>query len=316
MEPFKLQPTGKDYLWGGTRLKSEFGKDFLDLDPLAETWECSTHPAGPTYVATGENTGKTLAELIEAHPEVLGKASPDLPVLIKFIDAHSDLSVQVHPDDEYAYNYEAGQSGKTEMWYVVDAEPGASLVFGLKRKMRPEKLREAIESGTLERYLNRVPVQKNDVFYIPAGTIHAIGKGVIIAEVQQSSNLTYRLYDYNRVGKDGQKRPLHVDKALAISSLGGAQDYRQPMRTLHYRKGCASELLSKCPYFQVERWVLYSDDGVTLPALPESFRHLLCVSGKGKLGGLNFKKGDGIFIPASVPDLQIEGHCEFLLTRA
>lgn len=316
MEPFKLKSTGKDYLWGGTRLKSEFGKDYLDMEPLAETWECSTHPDGPTYVATGEFEGLTLAQLVEAHPEILGSAHSELPVLIKFIDAYGELSVQVHPDDEFAHQYEAGQSGKTEMWYVVDAEPGASLVYGFSRKVRPEKLREAIEAGTLERYLNRVPVHKNDVFYIPAGTVHAIGKGLVIAEIQQSSNLTYRLYDYNRVGKDGKKRELHVEKALAISQLGFAQDYRQPMRTLHYSKGCAVELLSKCPYFEVERWILYTEETLKLPALPESFRHLLCVSGEGKLGGLNFKKGDGIFIPADCGELSIEGNCEFLLTRA
>ena len=218
-KPFLLTPAGKDYLWGGNRLKTEFNKE-IDLVPLAETWECSTHPDGPSVIVTGTHAGKTLAELLKEHPEYLGKhpgTEGELPVLIKFIDAKKNLSVQVHPDDDYARTYENGQLGKTEMWYVMDAAPDAQLVYGFNHDITKEQLRQSLKDGTVEKYLQKVKIQKDDVFFIEAGTVHAIGAGALIAEIQESSNLTYRLYDYNRVGKDGKLRELHIDKALLQS---------------------------------------------------------------------------------------------------
>ncbi len=352
MTPFLLKPTGKDYIWGGTRLRDEFHKN-LPLEPLAETWECSTHPDGLSYVVSGEFEGLTLAEVLQAHPEFMGTSpsvasSNKLPVLIKFIDARNNLSVQVHPDDDYAYSEENGQEGKTEMWYVVDAEPGAELVFGLNRAVSADELIQSLEKGTFEHYLRRLPVHKDDVFFIPSGTIHAIGRGALIAEIQQSSNLTYRLYDYGRVGKDGKPRELHIDKALAVADLSGSQSPRQPLRVLRYRPGFATESLARCQYFAVSRCLLHSS-GVTLPALPESFRVLLCIDGEGELWvpgitdsgnygstdsriygptdsrnngftdsgiqGITFRKGDTVFIPATAPELLLSGQAEFLLTR-
>ena len=323
MKSFLLKPSGKDYIWGGTRLKTEFGKGFLPQEPLAESWECSVHPDGPSYVASGPNAGQALNNLLQVHPEYLGSSPsladcPGLPVLVKFIDACNDLSVQVHPDDEYAGRVENGQAGKTEMWYVVDAEPGAQLVFGLNRETSREELRRSLEMNTLERYLRYVPVHKDDVFFIAAGTIHAIGRGAIIAEIQQSSNLTYRLYDYGRLGKDGKPRPLHVDKALAVADLTGSQNPRQPMRVLRYSPGFARESLSRCPYFQVDRCLLNADD-IPLESQPESFRVLLCLSGEGILKEgeeqLSFRKGQTIFIPATATHLTISGEATFLLVR-
>ena len=323
MKSFLLKPSGKDYIWGGTRLKTEFGKAFLQEEPLAESWECSVHPDGPSYVASGPEEGRKLIDTLAAHPEYLGsspslKDCSGLPVLVKFIDACNDLSVQVHPDDDYAGRVENGQAGKTEMWYVVEAEPGAQLVFGLNRETSREELRRSLEKNTLERYLRYVPVHKDDVFFIAAGTIHAIGRGAIIAEIQQSSNLTYRLYDYGRLGKDGKPRPLHVDKALAVSDLTGSQNPRQPMRVLRYHPGFACESLSRCPYFQVDRCLLNADH-IALEPLPDSFRVLLCLSGSGTLneGGeeLPFQKGQTIFIPATATDLTLSGEATFLLVR-
>ena len=321
MKTFLLKPSGKDYIWGGTRLKRQFYKE-LPLQPLAETWECSVHPDGPSFAASGELKGWPLTEVLAAHPEYLG-TSPSvrgagLHILVKLIDARENLSVQVHPDDAYASEHEGGQEGKTEMWYVVDAEPGAKLVFGLDRMMTSEHLRTCLERGTVESCLRWVPVQKNDVFFIPAGTIHAIGGGVLVAEIQQSSNLTYRLYDYGRLGKDGRPRPLHVDKALDVADLSGSQHLRQPMRVLRYRRGFAEESLCKCPYFQVERCLL-NGEGVVLPPQPESYRVLLCLEGAGCLYEgdypLHFHKGDTLFIPATAEDLELSGGAEFLLVR-
>lgn len=323
MKSILLRPSGKDYIWGGTRLKTEFGKAFLPEEPLAESWECSVHPDGPSYVASGPEEGRQLLELLAEHPEYLGTApsisvSGTLPILVKLIDVKSDLSVQVHPDDDYANRMENGQAGKTELWYVVDAEPGAQIVFGFSKSTTREELRRSLEDGTVEQYLNHIPVQSGDVFFITAGTIHAIGKGVLIAEIQQSSNLTYRLYDYGRLGKDGKPRPLHIDKALDVVKLFGSHPLSQPKRVLRRTAGFVHELLCSSPYFQVDRCMLKAEN-IMLEALPESFRVLLCLSGEGVLneGGeqLPFRKGQTVFIPATAKDLSLSGDATFLLIR-
>ncbi len=230
--PFLLKPAGKDYLWGGHRLKDDFSKE-IDMEPLAETWECSTHPDGPSIVASGAHKGMFLTEVLKEHPEYMGthpKTDGGLPILIKFIDAKQDLSVQVHPDDEYARKYEHGSLGKTEMWYVLDATKNARLVYGFYHDISKEKLKKSLEEGTVERYLQKVKVKKDDLFYIEAGTVHAIGAGILIAEIQECSNITYRMYDYNRMDKDGKPRTLHIERALEVANRIGTQTPRQPMR--------------------------------------------------------------------------------------
>lgn len=321
--PLLLRPSGKDYLWGGRRLNDEFDKK-IDMVPLAETWECSTHSDGPSYVVGGEFDGEELAQVIRQYPEYLGErhAGEDtLPILIKFIDAKSDLSIQVHPTDEYAKEHENGQLGKSEMWYVLDAAKDASLIYGLNQSCTGEELRRAIAEGTVERMLRRIPVHKDDLFYVRAGTIHAIGAGVLVAEIQESSNLTYRLYDYDRVGKDGAKRPLHIEKALEAADLSGSQEPRQPLRVLKYRQGAASELLSRCKYFEVYRMLVNTErrQQVRYRADKVSFRVLLCVNGCGTItydgGMIPFCKGDCIFVPADSVELTIHAQAQFLDIR-
>ena len=322
-EPIFLRPTGKDYLWGGTRLNDEFVKD-IPMEPLAETWECSTHPDGPSYALGGEFDGQSLAEILNVHPDFLGihpNNEDGLPILIKFIDAKRDLSVQVHPTDDFAAAHENGQRGKTEMWYVLDAAKDAKLVYGLNRDTDGEVLRKSIESGTVEKHLQTVPIGKNDVFFIEAGTIHAIGAGALIAEIQESSNLTYRLYDYDRVDKNGQKRPLHVDKALRAANLHSSAAPRQPMRVLRYRPGCASELLCRCKYFEVYRMLVNTErrQQVTYRADPMSFRVLLCVDGCGTIrfgdNIRNLYKGDCVFLPADSVEICLHGQLQLLDIR-
>lgn len=320
-EPFLLRPVGKDYLWGGSRLNDEFAKG-IALEPLAETWECSTHPDGLSIVASGPDAGQTLLDVLRAHPSYLGlhprKSDGGLPLLVKLIDAKRALSVQVHPDDAYAGRYENGQSGKTEMWYILDAAPGASVVCGLRQPATAAELRAGIAEGTIEPWLQRVPVRKDDVFYIEAGTIHAIGAGVLLAEIQESSNLTYRLYDY------GRERALHVDKALAVANLRGSETPRQPLRVLRYRRGCASELLCRCAYFEVHRLLLNTErrrELVRYVADGLSFRVLLCIGGCGAVrlsGGesLLFFKGDCLFFPAQSAPVELHGIAQFLDIRA
>lgn len=321
--PFLLKPAGKDYLWGGRRLKDAFEKD-LPLTPLAETWECSTHPDGPSTVASGPQAGKTLAKVLEEHPEYLGrrhKGKDALPILVKFIDAKQDLSVQVHPDDRYAQAHEGGQLGKTEMWYVLDAGKNAKLVYGLRQDMTRETLKKTITDGTIMKYLQKVPICKGDVFFIPAGTIHAIGAGALVAEIQENSNLTYRLYDYDRVDKSGKKRQLHIDKALEVADLHGSAEPKQPMRVLKYRQGVASELLSRCKYFEVYRMLLNTERRQTVHYCADelAFRVLLCVNGCGSItyegGSITFYKGDCIFVPANSQILALHGQAQFLDIR-
>lgn len=324
-KPFLLKPWGKDYIWGGNRLNDDFSKG-IDMTPLAETWECSTHPDGPSTVASGEHIGQTLSDVLKAHPEFLGthpKTNGELPILIKFIDAKKDLSVQVHPTDKYASKHENGQLGKTEMWYVLDAAKDAKLVYGLYYDTDKEQIRKSIEDGTVEKYLQKVPIKKNDLFYIEAGTIHAIGAGALVAEIQENSNLTYRLYDYDRVDKSGKKRELHIDKALDVANLKAISEPRQPLRVLKYRPGCASELLCRCKYFETYRMIVNTErcrDLVGYQADSSSFRVLLCTDGCGCIyvGGnetIGFFKGDCIFVPANSVKLRIHGQAQFLDVR-
>ncbi len=326
--PFLLKPAGKDYLWGGQRLNDDFSKK-IDMDPLAETWECSTHPDGPSTVRGGEFDGMKLKDVLNIHPEFLGQhyeQLKEIPILIKFIDAKKDLSVQVHPSDDYAMEHENGQLGKTEMWYVLDATASSKLVYGLRHNCSKEQLLSYIRDGRLEQHLQYVPIKKNDVFYIEAGTIHAIGAGALVAEIQESSNLTYRLYDYNRVDKDGKLRQLHIDKALEVANLNGLQEPRQKLRVLRYRPGVASELLSRCKYFEVHRMLVNTErrQDVFYQTDELSFRVLLCFDGCGTVcyededgthHYIDIFKGDCLFVPANSRKLKLNGRLYFLDVR-
>lgn len=321
-EPFLLTPAAKDYLWGGNRLNDDFGKE-INLTPLAETWECSTHPDGPSIIANGTYRGQKLTDVLKDNPEFLGKHSMslgELPILIKFIDAKQDLSLQVHPNDEYAKEHENGQMGKSEFWYVLDATKDAKLIYGFHHDVESEVLRKSILEGSVEKYTQKLPVQKGDMFYIEAGTVHAIGAGALIAEIQENSNLTYRMYDYNRTDKNGNKRELHLDKALAVANLKKIEEPGRPLRVLRYSRGCSSEVLCRCKYFQVERLLVNTERCrglVDFQADSLSFRVLLCIGGCGSLHfgeskSLHFFKGDCIFVPASSVPIKIHGDAQFL----
>lgn len=321
MEPMLLRPEGKDYLWGGTRLKSEYHKQ-IAMEPLAETWECSAHPDGPSMVANGLFAGMTLDKVLATHPEFLGtKMDPEegLPILVKLIDAEKDLSVQVHPDDAYAKVHEH-QNGKTEMWYVMDAKPGASLIYGFAHQVTPEILQQAVDTGTLAKHLQKVDVHKGDVFFMPAGTVHAIGAGILIAEIQENSNVTYRVYDYNRVDKNGQKRELHFQKALEVMNMNVQDTVRQKPRMVHYYPGCSRELLCRCKYFETERIQL--SKGFAFSVFDTSFQVLLCLEGSGSVevsdgvsSPLRFNKGDCLFFPAGLGRCHVLGEAVLLKIR-
>lgn len=323
--PFLLAPAGKDYIWGGRRLKDDFCKNFPDLTPLAETWECSTHPDGLSKAASGPFAGKTLREVLTERPDFLGshaaslsREAGDLPILVKFIDAKENLSVQVHPDDEYAYAHEGGR-GKTEMWYCVDAAKGAKLVYGFRHTVTKEKVLDSLRKNRLELLLQYVPIEKDDVFFVSPGTVHAIGAGALVAEIQESSNLTYRVYDYGRLGKDGRPRELHVEKALDVMKLSAREAPRQPMRTLRFHPGYATELIGSCRYFLVERLLLNTERVRSMACLPvpsTTFEVLMVTDGCGMIScgkeTFPFFRGDTVFVPAASPDITLHGRATIL----
>jgi mannose-6-phosphate isomerase len=323
-KPFLLRPSCKEYLWGGYRLKEEFDKGDRDEETLAESWECSSREDGPSFVSGGEFDGWSLSKVLKKHPEFIG-THPDgkngLPILIKLIDADQDLSVQVHPDDAYAFEFENGQKGKTEMWYVLEAQEGAHLVYGLRQTCTKEQIRQAIKEKKIKKYLQNVPVQKDDVFFVEAGTIHALGQGCLVAEVQENSNLTYRLFDYDRKDSNGRTRELHIEKALQVANLSKSEEPRQPLRVLSYKPGVAKELLCRCEYFEVSRLIINNERRqiIEYNADALSFKVLLCLSGVGNLRYneevFDFYKGDCIFIPANSVDMTIHGQATLLEVR-
>ncbi|MGN0983935.1 MAG: type I phosphomannose isomerase catalytic subunit [Gemmiger sp.] len=300
MKALPLTPACKDYLWGGQRLKTDFGVQ-SDLDPLAEAWVLSCHPDGPSRLPDGT----TLADYLAAHPEAAGshcESFVDFPVLVKLIDARGDLSIQVHPSDAYALEHEH-QYGKTEMWVVLAAEPGAFLYYGFDHEITKEEFARRIRENTLTEVLHAAPVQKGDVFFIPAGTLHAICHGIVIAEVQQNSNVTYRVYDYGRVGADGKTRALHIEQALAVTDL-------RPVLALDF-----APHLGQCAYFTTDLRRAPFGEKVD----ETSFAALLVTEGTGTLAmdgeAMPLSAGDCLFVPAGSGTFQVEGDCSVLVTR-
>ena len=231
------------------------------------------------------------------------------PILIKLIDARSALSVQVHPDDSYALEHE-GEYGKTEMWYILDCEENASLYYGFKKDVTKEEYKNAIENNTLTDILNKIPVHKGDVFFIPAGTVHAIGAGILICEIQQNSNTTYRVYDYNRRDKKGNTRPLHVEKAIAVSNLSKAPEIQQESDE-------SNAILAQCEYFTVREITVADTASIDLDTT--SFRSLIVTEGSAKLEinheTLSLEKGNSIFVPAQSGRLNIYGNCTLIMSQ-
>lgn len=317
MYPLLLTPPVKDYIWGGTRLKTEYGYP-TDKDIAAEAWVLSCHKDGSSVVENGELAGKTLLEVLElwGNDAIGAKAAafPYFPLLIKLIDAHDRLSVQVHPDNEYALRVE-GEFGKTEMWYVVDCEPGAQLIYGFNRSLTKEELRAQIEADTLPEVCNFVPVKKGDVFFIEAGTLHAIGAGILIAEVQQNSNTTYRVSDYGRLGADGKPRPLHVDKAVDVTDpVPPTIPYGAIGDTTAIEGGTLRPLAS-CDLFTAD---LVDVDGTATFGEADTFVSLLCLDGEATLvcgdDTLSVTKGASVFVPAGMT-ATVSGKAQLLSSR-
>ena len=312
-EPLRLKPCLRSYLWGGTRLREEYHKTGEGV--IAESWELSVRADGQTYIDSGERCGESLADVLRADP--VGMAGTrcgvaPFPLLIKLIDAQKDLSVQVHPSDASACR-EKGEQGKTEMWYVVDCEPESTLFLGFSRAVTPDELRQRAQDGTICEVLNRVSVCPGDVFFVRPGTVHAIGAGILIAEIQQNSDTTFRVYDYNRLGADGKPRQLHLERAIEVMNCAPAQGAADTL--LPCPPDGVQEVLT-CEYFRVRRAEVKRR--IDLSTEGGSFTHLMCVRGGGDIlcGGRNYpvRQGDSYFLPAALGEYAVEGDCSLLLS--
>ncbi len=322
IKPFRLSPVFKDYIWGGSKLKSAYFKD-TPFNKTAESWELSCHKNGESTVVGGEFHGQTLSAVISEFQEngidIVGKNAAQFdqfPVLIKLIDAKADLSVQVHPDDAYAMKHENGSYGKTEVWYVAEAEPGAKLVYGLNQDMTKEAFLAAVQNNTLTEYLNFVPAKPGDVFFVNSGTIHAIGAGLFICEIQQNSDTTYRVYDWGRTGSDGKPRELHVEKAAEVSCLAKEIKTDFTPKLLSQKNGVEIYEAASCKYFTAKKYTSHAE--VTLKTTQNSFSSVTFLSGEGTIqaGGerFPFRKGDTFFFAAQEAEILVSGACAFLET--
>lgn len=318
MKILKLTPAIKDYIWGGTRLSTEF--DMVSFtDRQAEAWVLSCHEAGHSIIENGEDKGRTLAEVIaEKGKGCLGTNCEKFsffPILIKLIDARDNLSVQVHPDDEYAMRVE-GEYGKTEAWYIMDCDEGAEIIYGFKKDITKEEFRKSIEENTLLDYVNRVKVKKGDIFFIEAGTLHAICKGILLAEVQQNSNTTYRVYDYGRL-QNGKPRELHVEKALDVTSTKAIDASGKPMGETVKKDGYSETLLTSCELFTMKK--LEIEEKAVVVADSTSFVSLVCLDGNGVVMHgdtcVTLYKGESVFIPASYGEVEILGNLTVIESR-
>ena len=306
--PMQLSPVCKSTIWGGNRMRDCFGFQ-TKLDNIAEAWMMSARDDNPGFIINGEYMAQRIDKLIEEYPELLAKGNTDpaCPLLIKFIDARDKLSIQVHPDDAYAQAAGcADPRGKTEMWIVLEAAMGAELIFGTNRDFTQDELRSAIENSTLEDLMNYVPVKAGDVFFIPAGLIHAIGSGILIAEIQQNCDTTYRVYDYNRRQSDGSLRALHIDDAVACSRHFTDEE----VEALQYVHGNNdSHCLADSKYFHVEQHTVRAETTFTVG--DDSFVSVLVLNGQGVLScnGENYALSSGVsyFLPAGMGDYTVKG---------
>jgi mannose-6-phosphate isomerase len=324
MYPLKFEPLFKDYLWGGRNL-DRFGKKLPDNQIAAESWEVSCHPAGPSVIANGAFAGMSLADLIKCYPtEILGSAvllkyGTKFPLLVKLIDANQQLSVQVHPDDAYALAHE-DDFGKHEIWYILAAKPGAQIIYGMVPGTTKTEFARCLERGEVESCLNYQPVTAGDVIDIPPGTVHALGAGLILAEIQQNSNATYRVFDYNRVDATGKPRPLHIQKALEVIDFSDAtlprQFSNQPL--LNESPTTAQTTLTQNFHFRVD-WAQITGE-IRERSGGDRFYIYTVLSGAGSLiwagEQIGIKQGDSLLIPATLGEYRLKGPITVLKSYA
>lgn len=306
----ELVPVFKEKIWGGRKLETEFGYE-IPAGPVGECWAISAHPAGDDEIASGEYAGKTLSWLWDEHRELFGNCEGDrFPLLVKIIDAKDDLSIQVHPDNDYAAEHEDGSLGKKECWYVLSAEPGQTIVVGQRAHSR-EEFAQMVEEGRWSELLNEIPIKAGDFFQIDPGTVHAIKGGTVILESQQSSDVTYRVYDYDRKQDDGTLRPLHMQQALDVIDFdrapltSGEVELTGPVTTLEQNECYTVDL------------VRVGEDGNAAELAVETPHPFTCISvieGEGVVNGREVKKGTHLLALSACDALELSGTMQVVLS--
>ena len=312
--PLVFEPILQDRIWGGTKLKTVLGKENLPTDTTGESWELSAVQGNVSIVKNGSFAGKPLTELLEKYPsEILGinvqkQFGTQFPLLFKFLDAREDLSIQVHPNDELA-KQRHNSFGKTEMWYVMQADEGSRIIVGFKEKSSPEEYLEHLKNKNLIDILNEVPAKKGDVFFLETGTIHAIGAGIMIAEIQQTSDITYRVYDWDRVDAEGNSRELHVEQALDAMNYNPTDTQKQ-----YGKEENKCNTMVDCPYFTTNYLPL--NGNLDVEKNVGSFTVYICTEGAYTINAegqsYTFKKGDTVLVPAGLKSFKLTGECTLL----
>lgn len=313
MQPLFLQPVFKERIWGGTALATQFGYD-IPTEQTGECWAISAHPNGPSVIENGPYAGISLDELWKKQPELFGNPKDEVfPLLTKILDANADLSVQVHPEDEYAKIHENGDLGKTECWYILDCKEGADMIFGHNAKTK-EELIQQINEGNWNELLRRVKIKPGDFFYVPSGTIHALCEGTLVLETQQSSDTTYRVYDYDRRDGEGNLRELHLEKAIDVTTVPHQETGVIPK--VVERANAKVTTFVESSFFSVYKW------DVQGKAVFSSADHYLLVSvvtGDGALvhEGERYplKKGTHFILPVGFGEFELEGNAEFIVSH-
>ncbi|MEK5444724.1 mannose-6-phosphate isomerase, class I [Fredinandcohnia sp. FSL W7-1320] len=312
-QPIFLTPQFQERIWGGTKLRTEFGYQ-IESDLTGECWAVSAHPNGQSVVNQGPYEGKTLGELWEGHRELFGDMEGDVfPLLTKILDANNDLSIQVHPNDEYANKHENGELGKTECWYVIDCEDDAEIIYGHTAQTK-EQFVSMIEEGKWDQLMSRVKVKPGDFFYVPSGTIHALCSGVLILETQQSSDTTYRVYDYDRVDQNGNKRELHIQKSIEVSTIPHEEITVKP--SIEQIPGATITTFVKEHYFSVYKWDIQDS-----AAFHQDKPFLICsvLNGTAEIvteeGSFSIKKGSHFILPAGLGDFEVKGNLELIVSH-
>ncbi|GGA21369.1 mannose-6-phosphate isomerase, class I [Paenibacillus physcomitrellae] len=310
-EPIFLNPVFQDRIWGGTKLKTLFGYE-IPSDHTGECWAVSAHPNGQSTVKNGPFAGQKLGDLWANHQELFHSNSKVFPLLTKLLDASDDLSVQVHPDDTYAGEHENGELGKTECWYIVDAEPGATIIYGHEATSK-EQLKSYIDEGKWDELLSTIPVKAGDFFYVPSGTIHALGKGIVVLETQQSSDTTYRVYDYDRKDSAGNTRELHLEKAIEVTTV--PQRYVPTQHETSRQGETDITTFVSNDFFTVQKWEV---NGASSFDASDKYRLFSALDGEGelKIGGQSFpvRKGDHFILPVGFGPYELTGKLQFIVS--
>lgn len=312
MQPLFLKPVFKERIWGGTELQKEFGYD-IPTDKTGECWAISAHPNGPSIVGNGPYAGMAFDELWSMHPELFGNPQEEVfPLLTKILDANMDLSVQVHPDDSYAKVNENGELGKTECWYIIDCKEDADMIFGHSARTK-EELIEQIDEGLWNELLRRVKIKPGDFFFVPSGTIHALCEGTLVLETQQSSDTTYRVYDYDRRDDNGNFRDLHLEKAIDVITVPHQNILTKPM--VEEKNNVAITTYVKSEFFSVYKWDVKGE----ATFFDEQYLLLSVIKGEGTLlhngEAYSLAKGTHLIIPAGYGEFQIDGVCEIIVSH-